>query len=321
MPKLVETLLVPLKRPVLRLVLSDEGIVRRLLEQSLQALNQGTPGFFGGKGAIALFVTAASEGSLFAAPPPAIVELDPKLTAKQWEGEQKILGRLPRPPDTYGFFIGPTASRNLHKDSSMFQEAWLCYSPNEIEAQRAALQLVKRYPALAKRSAADLEAIAGKAVEYYSSDLLMCDMHFERMAQSGVEFDAALSCQTEARAVHVVDALAQGSADLVELRLQQCLMSGEDIGYILKSISGFLRQLTQVQRALERSPDLDGAFRSLEIRQPLLQNRIRRALKTLPVERVAAFFFAAAELEMTLRTQKNPHEWLAVELVSLLKPS
>jgi DNA polymerase III delta subunit len=138
------------------------------------------------------------------------------------------------------------------------------------------------------------------------------------MQRTGVDFEGAFVGQTGATAFHVVDALAEGNAALLELKMQQCITSGEDAAPILKAVAAFLRQLAQVYAGRERTSNLDAVFDNLNVRVPAQKKRLQVAMNRISPERVALFFMHAPELELSLRSHPMPHELLASELFGLL---
>ena len=316
--KLIESLLVAPKKPSARLLICDDEVFKRLSLETFAGMGLGLPKAFAGKTAIVDYVNDAGAGSLFAPAAPAIVELEAKLTSKQWEADRKHLARIPNPPEAPVLFFGPTGLRNVIKEHEFPGECRICWSPDDPEARRSVEILMRRHGKLRDAAPALIETWVNSAMDYYSSDLSACDSHFERMARTGVDFDGAFIGQTGTTAFHVVDALAQGDAALVELKLQQCAMSGEDIGPVLKAVAAFLRQLASVQSGLGRSANPDSVFDSLNIRVPAQRQRLRRGLQHIGPQRIASFFMVAPKLEMTLRGHPTPFETLSVELIGFL---
>jgi hypothetical protein len=318
--RLIEMLLTPPKKPSAQMILCDDELFKRLTLETFSALRQGTPKAFAGKTGIGDFVNDAGAGSLFAPAAPAIVELEPKLTAKQWDGEKKNLSRIPNPPEAPVIFFGATALRNVVKESDFPGEVRICWSPDDAEARRCVEILIRRHGDFRNTSPQVFETWVNSVTDYYSGDLSACDCHFERMARTGVDFEGAFIGQTGTTAFHVVDALAQGDAALVELKMQQCATSGEDSTPILKAVSAFLRQLAAVQAGLARTSNQDMVFDNLNIRVPAQRQRLRRGLQHIGPQRIATFFLVAPHLEMSLRSHPTPHEHLSLELMGLLSP-
>ena len=316
--KLLETLLASPRKFVLRVILADDDVSRRVSLESFGKLNIGIPKTFSGKTGIADCVNEIAAGSLFSPAAPAVVELEAKLTAKQWEQDLKSLARLPNPPEAPICLFGSTSLRNVIKSEKISGECIICWSPEVSEAKRSVGVLTRRYSKISKIAAHVMDGYVSAALDYYSSDLMAIDLHFERMARTGVDFEGAFIGQTGTNAFHVVDALAQGNAVLLELKMQQCQTSGEDIGPILKAVAAFLRQLAQVHAARERVSNLEMVLDNLNIRVPAQRKRLQSGLVRLPPERIAQFFLLAAELEVSLRSHPTPHELLSSELFGLL---
>jgi DNA polymerase III delta subunit len=316
--KLLENLFTPPRKPGLRVVFCDDEIFRRAALEAFLKLEMGIPKSYSGKTAIADCVNEAAAGSLFSPAAPAVVELEAKLTAKQWEVDLKAILRLPKPPESPIFIFAPTSLRNTIKEDKFPGECGICWSPEALEARRCVAVLARRYPKLSKASGDTLESCANTALDYYSGDLLSVDLHFERMERTGVDFEGAFIGQTGATAFHVVDALAQADAVLIELKMQQCQTSGEDAAPILKAVAAFLRQLAQLHAGRERTPNLDMVLDNLNVRVPAQRKRLQMALSRIAPERIAQFFLFAPELEMSLRSHSMPHELLASELFGLL---
>jgi DNA polymerase III delta subunit len=316
--KLLENLLTPPRKPLLRVVFCDDEIFRRAALEAFSKLEMSAPKSYSGKTAIADCVNEAAAGSLFAPAAPAVVELEAKVTAKQWETDLKSILRLPRPPESPIFIFAPTALRNTIKEDKFPGECGICWAPEAAEARRCVSVLAKRYAKLSKASADTMENYANAALDYYSGDLLSIDLHFERMERTGVDFEGAFIGQTGATAFHVVDALAQADAVLIELKMQQCQTSGEDAAPILKAVAAFLRQLAQIHSGRERVSNLEMVLDNLNIRVPAQRKRLQMALPRISPERIAQFFLFAPELEMVLRSHPMPHELLASEFLGIL---
>jgi DNA polymerase III delta subunit len=316
--KLLENLLTPPRKPQLRVVFCDDEIFRRAALEAFSKLEMGAPRSYSGKTAIADCVNEAAAGSLFSPAAPAVVELEAKLTAKQWEADLKSILRLPRPPESPIFIFAPTALRNTIKEDKFPGECGICWAPEAPDARRCVGVLAKRYSKLNKASPETIEGYANAALDYYSGDLLSIDLHFERMERTGVDFEGAFIGQTGATAFHVVDALAQADAVLIELKMQQCQTSGEDVTPILKAVAAFLRQLAQLHAGRERVSNLDMVLDNLNIRVPAQRKRLQMALPRISPERIAQFFLFAPELEMVLRSHPMPNELLASEFMGLL---
>lgn len=317
-PKLLEALLMPPRKPALRVIFSDDAIYRRLALDSFVKLNVGAPKVYSGKTAVADCVNDAAAGSLFAPPAPAVVDLEAKLTAKQWEVDLKSVSRLPSVLEAPIYLFAPIALRNVIKSEKFPGECIICWSPDVGEARRGVAVLAKRYPKLAQIASNIFENYTNLALDYYSSDLMAIDLHFERMERSGVDFEGAFMGQTGTNAFHVVDALAQGDAMLLELKMQQCVVAGEDPAPILKAVSAFLRQLAQVFAALERTAHLAAVLDNLNIRVPAQKKRFEMAVARFTPAQVAQFFWVAPDLEMQLRSHPMPHDLLSTELMGLL---
>lgn len=311
--KLIHNLLAEPLRPGITLILSDNPIFKRLLEEKLTPTPNQKAVVFSGKNAVQECVEHAASGNLFAAPHNALVLLADKLTQKQWNEDKKALLRLPTKLDLSCGFFGPTLLRNILKETDFAKSAQLhlCYEPNDSEKQKCAEALWKRYNPPQSQT---IQAIAQKALDYYSGDLLSCDMHFARMQKGQLSFSDALAGTPEINSFHVVEALAKGDKFALEQRIAQCAQCGEEAFGIFMAIFYFVKQLALVQSALEENRNLKEAFTKCHIPFPA-QAKIESGLKIFSPAKITLFLIAAAQLEMDLRQQKNPHVYLSTELL------
>lgn len=304
------------------LLLADDPIFKRIAFAALEGDQSGVPKVYNGKSAVSDFVNATASGGIFAEPTGAIVELQQKYTAKQFLEEMAPLSRLPRPSPVRGFFMGSAQIRNFINEEVFrgIGEVILTYSPSDTDLQRCAEILLKRHKGLKERVKDRISEMCALAVEQYSGDLTACDCHFERMQTLSLKFEEALVNQSEVNAFQVVDALAQGNSYLLELRIQQCALVGEDASGILMAIVYFLKQVALVRAQLSTNTNgtanLKSVLERLHIPFPS-HNRIGKAVRLWDNSRLASFFLGAAQLELTLRSHKAPHNFLATELVAL----
>lgn len=308
--KLIESLLTPSKLSGLHVVLSDLAIVPRLVEERFKKTALPLRRFEG-KQAIAEFVEAVGNGSLFGDEFAALIELSPKLTEKQWKDELPHLARLPSYSGVAGYFIGPTALRHAIKETKENPPQVLCYSPSDAELGRCVQVLLSRYPNLKDTS------LVGKAIEQYANDLVSIDLHFDRMNKSGGSFEQSTLMQTDVNAFSVVDALVKRDKSLIELRLKQCESAGEEVASVFMAIVFFMRQLTQVRAGVERSGNIKRVFDDLRIPYPS-QARMQVAVRNFKDEELSRFFMTAAKTELALRKDRQPFQLLGVELIGLI---
>ena len=316
--RLLELLLTTRKKNI-SLLLCDDPIFKRIALAALEIRQKSVPVVYSGKTAVTDFVNATASGGLFSEPTGAFVELQPKYTVKQFNEEMIPIARIPRPSPVQAFFLGSTQIRNSVNEEVFkdLGEVVLTYSPSDTDLLRCAEVLLKRHEGLDAQVGKKISEVCALALEQYSGDLTACDTHFQRMATLVLTFDQALVAQSEVNAFHVVDALAQGNRYLLELRMQQCAMAGEEAGGILMALVYFLKQVTHVQAQLQKNSNLKSVLEALHIPFPS-HNRIGKAVKLFDSARLARFFFSASHLEITLRSHKSPHNFLAVELLALL---
>ncbi|KAB8031941.1 hypothetical protein [Fluviispira multicolorata] len=314
--KLISLLFATEKSAEIKFVLAENPIFKRIIENKVHLEVGNSPQRFIGKNAIIEFIEYIATGSLFSAPQKSIVEMPEKLTAKQWNEEKELLNRIPTPLETSAYFFAPTSYRNILKETDFksLGSVYLCYEPNETDLFRCVEILLLRYSSLAKKSRTEIAELCCYALECYSGDLVSCDMHFARMENAGLNFNAALAGNPEVNGFHVADALSRGDRHLIELRLSQCESCGEEAASVFMALVYFIKQVCFMHAALEETKDMRSAFDKARIPFPS-QGRVQRALQVLTKEKIGHFFIAAPQIEMQLRYQKNAHKWLASELI------
>jgi hypothetical protein len=314
--KLMLMLLASEKAPMIKVILAENPIYKKIVEEKIYRDSQNPAQFFSGKNAVVDYVEYAATGTLFFAQQSSIISLPDKLTAKQWEEEKKFLNRMTHPLESSAYFFAPTSYRSVMKETD-FQNTgsvYLCYEPNDIELYKCAECLVSRYPMLAKKTSKEISEISHLAIESYSGDLVSCDMHFAHMEKSGISFAEALVGSPEVNGFHVAEAIARGDLYLIELRVSQCEACGEEPSSIFMALVYFLKQVSYVMSALEETNNLRAAFEKSRIPFPA-QARVQKALQIITKEKLIRFFIAAPKIELQLRSQKNAHKWLAAELI------
>lgn len=316
--KLIEMLGKNVKTPQCVAIFSDNELFLHLAQKQAHGLANSSAHLFEGKQASAALVEHLSQGSMFCAPAPAVFLVASKTTKKQWEEELVQLSRLPMQLETSLYIFAPVSLRNvltgLEKIKPL-KKSFLCYSPADYELSKASMALMDRYSFSQSFDKQVKIQNAQKAVENYSGDLLACELHYERMEKGGISFEDAFVSMSNVNSFDVVDAVAKGKVELVERRLQQCAEQGEDAGAIFAALIYFLKQVVHVRAAVREAP-LKIALERLSIPFPS-HGRIQSALNNIPEERLFSFFEKAPDIEMTLRTQKNPVEILSIELISL----
>lgn len=314
--KLLLTLCADKKMSSLTVILSENQIYKKIVEDNIYKASKKPAQLFSGKNAIIDYVEYAATGTLFYSQQSSIVLLHDKLTAKQWDEEKIFLNRLVFPLEASAYFFAPISFRNFIKelDFKMMASIFLCYEPNDVDLCKCSEILVNRYPSLATKSKKEIIEIANLAIETYSGNLLLCDSHFAQMENANLSFSEALVGTPEVNGFHVVDAIAKGDLYLIELRISQCEACGEDVSNIFMALVYFLKQVAFVMAELDEVQNIKAAFEKSKIPFPA-QARIQRALKVLTKEKLIRFFIAAPKIELNLRTQKNAHKWLAAELI------
>ncbi|RDB36509.1 hypothetical protein [Spirobacillus cienkowskii] len=318
--KLICALLSPEVNFTIKVILSDNPIYKKIVEEKIFQHSKKMPNLFYGKSAVVEYVEYAATGTLFFAQQSSIVCLPEKLTAKQWEEEKIHLSRLILPLESSAYFFAATSYRNIIKETDFKNcgSVFLCYEPSDAELFKAVEQLASRYSFIASKGSHDLSTIVHSAIEAYSGDLVACDMHFSQMARSSLNFADVFIGSPNINGFHVVDAIVNGDPYLIELRLQQCEACGEDATSVFMALVYFLKQVCAVASSLEDTKNHKLAFEQAKIPFPA-QARIQKALKQLQKEKLVEFFSSSAKTELMLRTQKNAHKWLAAELIKWLK--
>lgn len=303
------------KAPHIKFILSDNPIFQKKIEDLIFEQTQQRPSFFNGKTALQDHIGYISSCGMFGAPQKSIVSLFEKWTQKQWDEEKKILTRLPEELEASTFFFTPVSFRNIVKETDFpkYTSFYLCYEPNDMEVLRCIEILFSRYKNSFQKNFSKKTEIAHLALETYSSDLISCDAHFERMEKGNFNFSEALAGSPQVNAFSVVDAVASGDAYLVELRMNQCADCGEEALSVFMALSYFLKQVAFVQAHLSETGNLRSAFDLAKIPFPG-QKRIEKALKVLSTSQITSFFLAAAKIEMELRYQKHAHSYLSTEI-------
>jgi hypothetical protein len=317
--KLIQLLITPPKKQVLFLILADNPIFQRVIEGSLEWELKRSTKVFTGKNSLEEYVNYLSTCGLFEAAQVCLIELPEKLTQKSWNEAKKSLARIPLPVEVSAYFFGPTSFKNTLKDADFPKDSnlYLCYEPNDIELPKCAQALLLRYPQLAQKTKQEQVELARLALESYSNDLLSCDMHFARMEKGNLSFSAALAGNPEVNGFHVAEAIALRDKHLIELRMTQCAHCGEEASAVLMAIVYFLKQAAFVLAEFSETKNLKLAFERAKISFPA-QARLQKILAFLNAEMVHDFFVKAAKLEMEMRLQKNPHQYLAVELIHII---
>lgn len=318
--KLLTVLLNTEKNPEIKVILSENQIYKKIVSEQIYFETKQQPNYFSGKNAIVDFIEYVSTGNMFFSTLKCIVELPEKMTAKQWEEEKKELSRLPSPVESSAYIFAPTIYKNLIKENDFPKSdlVFLCYEPGDFEIIKCIEKIISRYPSLAKKSPQEINELKQLAIENFSGDLVSCDMHFARMEETALSFQAALAGNPEINAFHIVEAIAKGDTHLIALRLSQCESCGIEISSVFMAVVYFMKQLANVSAELEEGSDLRRAFEKNYIPYPS-QTRIQKALPILNKEKMIRFFLAAPKIELQLRLQKNSFQWLTTEFLEWLK--
>ncbi|MEN9530353.1 MAG: hypothetical protein RI932_2226 [Pseudomonadota bacterium] len=309
------------EKPKLRIVLTDNSLIRRLVAERLLRLYGTRAVLYSGKNPVQEAVEALSTQDLFGAPAPVWIELPEKISAKQWSEFTLQLNHLSDPARQELFIFGPAAARHGAPDSKSLPwkaEVLVIYEPARADAIQLLTTLIPRHGGLlTKANKPELLAWAHHSFDHYSGDLEACDLHFERMAKGNLSFEAAFVPKTGLDAFDVIEALSSGDTNLVHLRLSQLEQAGEEAGSVVSALAYIGRQVLSFQAALAKTGQARQAHDMAKTPYPS-QARVERLAKLLPPEKWARFFLVAAELEKHTRTQRDAHSWLAVELTGLL---
>lgn len=317
--KLIQLLSSPEKKQNFFVLLADNPIFKKVIQDTQEHATQQRTKIFSGKNGIEEYVNYLATCGMFESAKICLIELPEKLTQKTWNEIKKFLERIPLPLEVSAYFFGSTSFKNFMKETDFPKSSFLyiCYEPNELDLPKCAYSLLLRYPKLVSKNKQEQAELARLTLESYSNDLLSCDMHFTRMEKGSLSFAAALAGNPEVNGFHVAEALALGDKHLVELRLRQCADCGEEASSVFMAIVYFLKQVTLVLAALEETKNLRTAFEQTKIPFPA-QARLQKAISFLNSERLHSFFAAAAKIEMEMRQQKNPHKYLSIELLNWL---
>ncbi|MBM3382930.1 MAG: hypothetical protein FJY29_10875 [Betaproteobacteria bacterium] len=305
----------------LRIVLTDNTLIRRLAAERLLRLHGTRAVLHSGKNPVQEAVEALSTQDLFGAPAPVWIELPEKITSKQWNEFTTQLNHLSDPARQELYIFAPAATRHGAPDPKALPwkaEVLVIYEPARAEAINLLTTLIPRHGGiLAQANKPELLAWAHHCFDHYSGDLEACDLHFEQMAKGGLAFEAAFIPKTGLDAFDVIEALSSGDTNLVHLRLGQLEQAGEEAGSVISALAYTGRQVLAFQAALAKTSQSRQAHDMAKTPYPS-QARVERLAKLLPPEKWARFFLVAAELEKQTRTQRDAHSWLAVELTGLL---
>lgn len=314
--KLIQELTTREKRENFFVIMADNPIFKKVLLDRLEQERKTYAKVFSGKNSVEDYVNYLSTCGMFAPAESALIDLPDKLTTKLWSEMKKSLARIPLPIEVSAYFFAPLSCKNILKASDFPKDSvlYFCYEPNEIELSKCAHALLLRYTHLAKKDKYEQQNLVALTLESYSNDLLSCDLHFARMEKGNLSFSAALAGNPEVNGFHVVDAIARREKHLIELRMKQCAHCAEEASSIFMAIIYFLKQVANLLCALEETKNLKLAFEQAKIPFPA-QGRLQIALSYLNAQRLNSFFAAAALIEMEMRQQKNPHEYLSIELI------
>lgn len=316
-----EVLLAESEKAKLRIVLTDNGLIRRLMSERLHKIYGTRAVLYSGKSPVQEAVESLSTQDLFGEPAPVWIELPEKITAKQWGEFTEQFNQLSDPARQELYILASASARHSAPDAKSLPwkaEVVVIYEPQRGEAINILTSIMPRHGgALGKANKPELLAWAQHAYDYYSADLEACDLHFERMGRGGLSFDAAFVPKTNLDAFDVVEALSSGDTNLLHLRMNQLEQAGEDAGSVISALAYTGRQVLSFQAALAKTGQARQAHEIAKTPYPS-QARIERLAKLLPPEKWAKFFMVAADLEIQARTQRDSHTWLAVELTGLL---
>ncbi|MFZ9521349.1 MAG: hypothetical protein ACO3A4_12810 [Silvanigrellaceae bacterium] len=309
------------ENPRLKIVLTDNSLIRKLIADRLHRLAGVRPQLFSGKSAVQEAVESLSTGDLFGEPAPAWIELSEKMSAKQWTEAAGQFSLLSEPARQELFVLAPAANRHGAPEAKALPwnaEVLVIYEPQRSEGLEILAMLAPRHgQVISQAGKSQIQQWCIAAYEHYSADLEACDLHFERMAKGHLAFEAAFVAKTSLDAFDLVEAFSTGDISLVHLRMAQLEQTGEDTSSILSVFAYTGRQVVAFQSALAKTGNVRSAHEQVKTPYPS-QARIERLAKLVSTDKWARFFLAAAELELRCRNQRDAHSWLAVELTGLL---
>ena len=309
------------EQPRLRIVLTDNTLIRKLISDRLHKHAGVRPQLFSGKSAVQEAVESLSTGDLFGEPAPVWIELPDKLSAKQWAEAAGQFSLLSEPARQELFVLAPAANRHGAPEPKTLPwnaDVLVIYEPQRSEALEIVAMLAPRHGQIISQAGkSQIQQWCLAAYEHYSGDIEACDLHFERMAKGHLAFDAAFVAKTTLDAFDLIEAFSTGDSSLVHLRMAQLEQSGEDTSSILSVFAYTGRQVVAFQAALAKTGNARSAHDLVKTPYPS-QARIERLAKLVSSDKWARFFLAAAELELRCRNQRDAHGWLAIELTGLL---
>jgi hypothetical protein len=314
--KLLSLLVAPNAPVEIKFILSDNPIFSKITRQHLQNKNKKSPPLFEGEHSISQYVSYLASCGMFETAQESIIILPSKITQKQWNTDKNTLARIPIPLQTRAFFFAPLSYKNTLKEDDFknLGNSYLCYDPSESESEKSMTFLATQY--FQKIPPSQISQWVRRACEHYSFDLVLCDDHFLRMKTGHLSFEDALSGSPEVNGFDVAAALSTGDATTLVQRIQQCAHCGESAATIFAAMMYFLKQVIYVQEAFAQTKNLKTAFTQAHIPYPA-QARLEKAIKVLKPQKIKTFFQGAPLLEIELRQQKNPYEYLTQSLLSL----
>ena len=203
-------------------------------------------------------------------------ELDPKCTAKQWDGCLKILNKLQKVPELMFLARGIPSQKiffTTPESLNAFASASLLYDP-QVSGER-----VKAHGALSKLVLTSPTAPLETLLEsQYQLDFVSSYFHLKRMQNSSCDFQEALLEISHMEATPILEALLDNSLLLFSKRYFQFVQSGGDLSEFLNTLFYFARSHLGFLYHWNRTKNLKLAFKDSFIPYPA-QMRHEKALK------------------------------------------
>lgn len=307
--------------PRLNVVLTDNSLIRRLVAERLTKLSGQRPVLYSGKSPVQEAIEALSTSDLFGEPAPVWIELPEKISSKQWGEFAQQFAHLSEPARQELYVLAPASTRHGAPEAKTLPwnaQVLVIYEPARSESLTILASLAVRHGGrLAQASKSEVQQWCINAYDYYSGDIESCDLHFQRMTQGNLSFEAAYVPKTSLDAFDVIEAISTGDLQLVHLRMSQLEQSGEEASSVVSALAYTGRQVLAFQAALQKTGNVRAAHDQVKTPYPS-QARIERLAKLVTTDKWCRFFLNAAELERHCRNHRDAHSWLAVELTGLL---
>ena len=192
----------------------------------------------------------------------------------------------------------------------------LCYGPGQAEIIKVLGLLLSRHGRFQNLAKDEKSALCGRCAAIYGTDLELADDHLRRMAATGLAFDEVFTDLPMVGLYGLVDALPNETPLGAQVRLEQCLQSGEDPGRILSALGSYCRQLLRFQGLTEQGCPAAQAFTKLAIPFPA-QAKISAGARRFKPDKLIEFLMSSPDTERALRQSYRSADSLRVEFSKL----